>query len=254
MLACLYGLQKSATLNWPGLIDENSSDEEESPEGGKQAVHTAAGFGRKSTTSSGPGTLQGTLSMVPGAEELSMQLNSVLQKDLTIKRATSGVMDLIGRGRQLGAGSPVAGNSAAGDAASGGSMTGPCRSESSSISGMKRAVLNLKSVKTMPLSVAAKTTIINTIADNALASFVVIQVAIAVSSLLKKYSNRADLNARMPGFMVQMGFGLHVGWAIEGAIGEMMIWQLNGVHLNCNTCRMCERPCCPQAEHKEFKP
>lgn len=45
------------------------------------------------------------------------------------------------------------------------------------------------------------------------------QVAITVSRVLKAYSNRADLNARMPGFSVQMGFGLHVGWAIEGAIG-----------------------------------
>lgn len=41
-----------------------------------------------------------------------------------------------------------------------------------------------------------------------------------MSRLLGRYSRRADLNARMPGFRVQMGFGLHVGWAIEGAIGE----------------------------------
>jgi hypothetical protein len=39
--------------------------------------------------------------------------------------------------------------------------------------------MSLKSVKAMPaLSTAAKTTIINTIADNALASFVVIQVGL----------------------------------------------------------------------------
>ena len=31
---------------------------------------------------------------------------------------------------------------------------------------------------------------------------------------------RDDLNQRMPGFLVRMGFGLHVGWAIEGAIGS----------------------------------
>jgi hypothetical protein len=45
------------------------------------------------------------------------------------------------------------------------------------------------------------------------------QVAIASSRPLQAYRARADLNARMPGFAVQMGFGLHVGWAIEGAIG-----------------------------------
>jgi hypothetical protein len=50
-----------------------------------------------------------------------------------------------------------------------------------------------------------------------------LQVAITVSRVLKAYSNRADLNARMPGFSVQMGFGLHVGWAIEGAIGETIM-------------------------------
>jgi hypothetical protein len=38
-----------------------------------------------------------------------------------------------------------------------------------------------------------------------------------------RYAARADLAARLgPGFRVQMGFGLHVGWAIEGAIGEGM--------------------------------
>jgi hypothetical protein len=46
-----------------------------------------------------------------------------------------------------------------------------------------------------------------------------LQVAIRVSRLLGCYARRPDLNARMPGFRVQMGFGLHVGWAIEGAIG-----------------------------------
>lgn len=48
-----------------------------------------------------------------------------------------------------------------------------------------------------------------------------LQVAVSVSRVLKAYSNRPDLNARLPGFSVQMGFGLHVGWAIEGAIGEL---------------------------------
>jgi class 3 adenylate cyclase len=28
------------------------------------------------------------------------------------------------------------------------------------------------------------------------------------------------LNERMPNYSVKMGFGLHVGWAIEGAIGS----------------------------------
>lgn len=35
-----------------------------------------------------------------------------------------------------------------------------------------------------------------------------------------KYKEHAKLNERMPNYSVKMGFGLHVGWAIEGAIGS----------------------------------
>lgn len=48
------------------------------------------------------------------------------------------------------------------------------------------------------------------------------------SARLKKYAQRKDLNARMPGFNIAMGFGLHVGWAIEGAIGETRHLLLSG--------------------------
>lgn len=58
------------------------------------------------------------------------------------------------------------------------------------------------------------------VADNALASFVIIHAALKRTSNIKKYSLRDDLNKRMPNFSVKMGFGLHVGWAIEGAIGS----------------------------------
>jgi len=36
---------------------------------------------------------------------------------------------------------------------------------------------------------------------------------------MRRYANHAGLNERMPGYEVKMGFGLHQGWAIEGAIG-----------------------------------
>jgi class 3 adenylate cyclase len=58
------------------------------------------------------------------------------------------------------------------------------------------------------------------LADAALASFLVIQAALKRSKKLQGYNGREDLNARMPNFSVKMGFGLHVGWAIEGAIGS----------------------------------
>lgn len=58
------------------------------------------------------------------------------------------------------------------------------------------------------------------VADRALAAFVVIQAAIKRSQRLQSFCQREDLLERMPGYQVKMGFGLHVGWAIEGAIGS----------------------------------
>jgi len=37
---------------------------------------------------------------------------------------------------------------------------------------------------------------------------------------LRKYRENDKLNERMPGYEVKMGNGLHIGWAIEGAIGS----------------------------------
>ena len=34
-------------------------------------------------------------------------------------------------------------------------------------------------------------------------------------SILDEYKNNRALNARIPNYNVSMGFGLHVGWAIE---------------------------------------
>ncbi|KAK9817269.1 hypothetical protein WJX72_012075 [[Myrmecia] bisecta] len=58
------------------------------------------------------------------------------------------------------------------------------------------------------------------LADRALAAFIIIHAALKRSRRLAEYSLREDLNARMPNFQVRMGFGLHAGWAIEGAIGS----------------------------------
>lgn len=58
------------------------------------------------------------------------------------------------------------------------------------------------------------------VADKALASFIVMQAMIRKSAKLREYSNMKELRERMPNYSVKMGFGLHVGWAIEGAIGS----------------------------------
>ena len=36
-----------------------------------------------------------------------------------------------------------------------------------------------------------------------------------MSKKLEKYKNNRGLNERIPNYCVKMGFGLHVGWAIE---------------------------------------
>ncbi|MDC1215256.1 adenylate/guanylate cyclase domain-containing protein [bacterium] len=61
---------------------------------------------------------------------------------------------------------------------------------------------------------------INKVAENALASFVAIIAGLRRSSKLNTYTNDARLKKRLSGFQVNMGFGLHAGWAIEGAIGS----------------------------------
>jgi class 3 adenylate cyclase len=58
------------------------------------------------------------------------------------------------------------------------------------------------------------------IADAALASMMIIHASLKRSKMLADISQRRDIQDRLPDFTVSMGFGLHVGWAIEGAIGS----------------------------------
>ena len=60
----------------------------------------------------------------------------------------------------------------------------------------------------------------SSVADQALASFVIIMTALKRSKRLKLYMEDERLTERIPNFAVRMGFGLHAGWAIEGAIGS----------------------------------
>lgn len=58
------------------------------------------------------------------------------------------------------------------------------------------------------------------LADAALASMIIIKSALDRSPKLQAFCKREDIQQRMPGFTVNLGMGLHVGWAIEGAIGS----------------------------------
>jgi hypothetical protein len=62
--------------------------------------------------------------------------------------------------------------------------------------------------------------VLEQVADGALRSNVQTMLEMQRCKLLQRWEKRADLQARMPGYSVNMGFGLHYGWAIEGAIGS----------------------------------
>ena len=65
-----------------------------------------------------------------------------------------------------------------------------------------------------------KLLLLEQIADGALVSFLAVMAGLRRSAKLSSYKSNKKLNKRMPNFQTQMGFGLHVGWAIEGAIGS----------------------------------
>ena len=62
---------------------------------------------------------------------------------------------------------------------------------------------------------------VNQICDMALISFIRILILITKSYKLAKYRDNPDLNKRMKNYRVRLGFGLHLGPSIEGAIGSM---------------------------------
>ena len=57
-------------------------------------------------------------------------------------------------------------------------------------------------------------------ADMAAISFILTIAAINKSKKVARYRSNPALNERMPNYRVRMGFGIHAGWAIEGAIGS----------------------------------
>lgn len=56
--------------------------------------------------------------------------------------------------------------------------------------------------------------------DMSVVSFAQVLAAVNKSAVLKDYREHPALLARIPNYRVRMGFGLHYGWAIEGAIGS----------------------------------
>lgn len=59
-----------------------------------------------------------------------------------------------------------------------------------------------------------------TMCDLAVLSFVMVQRDINTEFQMVKYNEDPRLKQKVPAFKVKMGFGLNLGWAIEGAIGS----------------------------------
>jgi class 3 adenylate cyclase len=73
----------------------------------------------------------------------------------------------------------------------------------------------------LKLSDRKKHTVLNKLADGALRSFLRVIEEIETSETLKELMKRDSVRKRLgDDYMVKMGFGLHVGWGIEGAIGS----------------------------------
>ena len=51
-------------------------------------------------------------------------------------------------------------------------------------------------------------------------SFLLLIAGLKKSRKMLKYNQHKELNKRMPNYEVKLGSGLHMGYAIEGAIGS----------------------------------
>ena len=69
-------------------------------------------------------------------------------------------------------------------------------------------------------------------ADLSLISFLKIISGINKKVLILDYQNHEQLKKRIPNYKVKMGLGLHVGWAIEGAIGSQ--YKIDASYLSPN--------------------
>jgi hypothetical protein len=73
---------------------------------------------------------------------------------------------------------------------------------------------------------------VNDTADLSLFSFLKVIAKINKLRTLCAYRRDKALNDRMDGYRVKLGFGLHVGWSIEGAIGSE--FKIDASYLSAN--------------------
>ena len=68
-------------------------------------------------------------------------------------------------------------------------------------------------------------------------SFLLLISGLKKSHKMEKYNKHKGLNDRMPNYQVKLGLGLHLGYAIEGAIGSY--YKIDASYLSPNV-RMAE--------------
>ena len=162
--------KSTASIKWPQFKAEEEQEQQQRPE--------------SPSFLKGISSFLGGFSMAPSRSSTASPLQQQQQVGAdsfvgfnTGPRNTSIATSLrwaSGPGRQSSASgmSLMEGSSVAGSMT--GSMTG------SMAGGLKRGIMSLKSVKHVALSQAAKAAIISTIADNAVASFLIIQVGLCL--------------------------------------------------------------------------
>ena len=92
-----------------------------------------------------------------------------------------------------------------------------------------KEIVNKKGVKELKLKNVNR---INQICDMVLICFIRILIEINKSYKLAEYRHHKGLNARMKNYKTRLGFGLHLGQSIEGAIGSM--FKIDASYLSTN--------------------
>ena len=92
-----------------------------------------------------------------------------------------------------------------------------------------KEVVNKQGVKELKLKNVNR---INQICDMVLICFIRILIEINKSFKLSEYRHHKGLNARMKNYKTRLGFGLHLGQSIEGAIGSM--FKIDASYLSTN--------------------
>lgn len=79
---------------------------------------------------------------------------------------------------------------------------------------------------------------VSQLADMAVISFLLLISGLKRNRKMMKYKKHGGLNNRLPGYEVKLGLGMHLGYAIEGAIGSY--YKIDASYLSPNV-RMSER-------------